>query len=119
MRRRFSISADYTPPPASLASLAASLHASAMKLLKELCSIPTAPFVEAQVVRYVEKFVRQRRRLRLSRDVHGNLLIELPGHKRGLPRWVFTAHMDHPGLVSQRMIDQRTVLADCRGWVLA
>ena len=33
------------------------------------------------------------------------------------PRWVFTAHMDHPGFVAREMIDQRHLRADFRGWV--
>ncbi len=90
-----------------------------LAILQGLCSIPTAPFVEGRVVAFVEEFVRQRKRLRLSRDIHGNLLIELPGRKKASPRWVFTAHMDHPGLVARRMIDRRTLEADFYGWVLA
>src|SRR5437016_1385051 len=54
-----------------------------MKFLQEVCSIPTAPFAEQYVVRYVEEFVRRRPKLRLSRDESGNMLIELPGRKRG------------------------------------
>jgi hypothetical protein len=27
-----------------------------MKLLKEMCSLPTAPFVEGAVIEYVERF---------------------------------------------------------------
>lgn len=87
--------------------------------LKEMCALPTAPFVEQRVVEYVERFVRARKRLRLSRDGHGNLLVELPGKKKQLPRWVFGAHMDHPGFVTRRMVDAKTVECDFRGWVLA
>ena len=87
-----------------------------MKLLQEVCSIPTAPFAEQYVVKYVEKFVNERRKLKLSRDPSGNLLIELPSKRRG-PRWVFAAHMDHPGFVAKRMLDSRTVEAHFRGWV--
>ncbi|MFI5382136.1 MAG: hypothetical protein ACHRHE_22805 [Tepidisphaerales bacterium] len=90
-----------------------------LAILHDLCSIPTAPFVEGRVVAFVEQFVRQRKRLRLSRDVHGNLLIQLPGRKKSSPRWVFAAHMDHPGLVARRMTDHRTIEADFYGWVLA
>lgn len=90
-----------------------------MGILQELCSIPTAPFVEGRVVEYVERFVKHRKRLRLSRDDSGNLLIDLPGRSRSEKRWVFAAHMDHPGMVSRRMIDDRIVEADFRGWVLA
>ena len=90
-----------------------------MKILQELCSVPTAPFAEHHVVRYVEQFVRQRRRLKLSRDRYGNLLIELPAAGRGkFPRTVFTAHMDHPGFVARRMLDAKTLEANFYGWVL-
>ncbi|MGE5611378.1 MAG: M20/M25/M40 family metallo-hydrolase [Bacillota bacterium] len=88
-------------------------------ILHDLCSLPTAPFLEERVVDYVTDFVRQRPRLRLSRDPSGNLLIELPGKQRNLPRWVFGAHMDHPGFVAKRMRDARTLEADFRGHVLA
>jgi endoglucanase len=93
-----------------------------MEILTDLCSVPTAPFVEGRVVEFVERFVKQRRRLTLSRDAFGNLLIELPARNaegKPLPRWVFTAHMDHPGFVAHEMADRRTLLAHFRGGVLA
>ena len=87
-------------------------------MLKEICSIPTAPFAEQYVVQYIERFVRQRPKLKLSRDISGNLLIKLRGRvKRQGARWVFGAHMDHPGFVAKRMIDARTLEAHFRGWV--
>lgn len=88
-------------------------------ILQELCSLPTAPFLEGRVVEYIKRFVAARKRLRLVRDEHGNLLISLAGRSKAVARWVFTAHMDHPGLVSQRMIDGQTVECELRGWVLA
>src|SRR5918993_1246341 len=91
-----------------------------LKILTEVCSIPTAPFAEQFVVRYAEQFVAARPRLKLSRDRHGNLLIELPPtgkSKSKQPRWVFAAHMDHPGFIADRMIDERTLAAHFRGWV--
>ena len=89
-----------------------------MKILSELCSIPTAPFAEGRVIEYVERFVSQRPRLKLSRDSFNNLLIQFPGKSPKLPRLVFVAHMDHPGMVARRMIDKRTILADFYGGVL-
>ena len=92
---------------------------SALEILAELCSVPTAPFAEQHVVRYVEAFVRERKKLRLSRDRFGNLLIELPTPRnKRASRWVFTAHMDHPGFVARRMVDGRTLEAAFHGWVL-
>src|SRR3954468_23942305 len=86
-------------------------------ILQELCSTPTAPFAEQRVVEYVERFVRARKNLKLSRDEHGNLLIELKSAKRGVPRWIFGAHMDHPGFVAARMVDGRMLEARFHGWV--
>ena len=87
-----------------------------MDILQSLCSTPTAPFAEGAVVRYVEAFVKRRRKLRLSRDAFGNLLIELPAVSK-TPRWVFAAHIDHPGFVAREMVDARTLRADFHGWV--
>ena len=87
------------------------------RILGELCSLPTAPFVEHHVVEYVRQFVSKRPRLRLTSDRHGNLLIQLPGRTRS-PRWIFTAHMDHPGFVASRMIDARTLEAGFLGYVV-
>ena len=88
------------------------------RILSELCSVPTAPFAEGPVVEYVKSFVGRRRGLRLSADRFGNLLIETAGKAR-VPRWVFTAHMDHPGFVAEKMLDERTLRAAFRGYVLA
>jgi endoglucanase len=87
-----------------------------MKLLQEVCSIPTAPFAEQYMVRYIENFVRARPKLKLSRDDSGNLLIQLPS-KRKSPRLIFAAHIDHPGFVARRMLDDKTLEAHFRGWV--
>ncbi len=90
-----------------------------MQILKSLCAVPTAPFHENAVVLYIESFVARRKRLRLTRDHSGNLLIELPGRAKKQPRLVFVAHMDHPGLSSRKMIDNKMLDADFRGGVLA
>jgi putative aminopeptidase FrvX len=87
-----------------------------MKLLKSLCSVPTAPFVEYHVVEFVRDFVKRRKNLSLRADRFGNLLIELKSRSR-LPRWVFTAHMDHPGFIAKKMIDRHRLQATFRGWV--
>jgi endoglucanase len=87
-----------------------------LKILTEVCSLPTAPFAERFVVDYIERFVRTRKKLRLSRDRFGNRLITLPGRRKS-PRIVFAAHMDHPGFVAQKMLDSRTLQAAFRGWV--
>lgn len=89
-----------------------------MNLLKEVCSLPTAPFVEHHVVKYVREFAKTRQ-LRISSDAAGNLLLEKAGTGKRGPRWVFTAHMDHPGFVATRMKDETTLEAAFYGWVVA
>lgn len=94
------------------------MSAGAAKILQELCSVPTAPFVEDRVAQYVRGFVNARPRLGLTSDAFGNLLILLPGTSRNsTARWVFTAHMDHPGFVARKMLNAKTLLADFRGGV--
>ena len=94
-----------------------------MKILQQLCSVPTAPFAEQHVVQYVEEFVKARPSLKLSRDRFGNLLVELKVAARS-PRWVFTAHMDHPGFVADTQTPaspkrrDRLLFARFHGWVL-
>ena len=87
-----------------------------MDLLRSVCSIPTAPFVEGRVGEFVREFVGRRKKLALRADRFGNLLIELKSGSR-LPRWVFTAHMDHPGFVAGKMLDEHRLKAVFRGWV--
>lgn len=86
------------------------------RILIELCSVPTAPFAEHFVIEYVKRFVAARPRLRLAADEFGNLLIELPSKAR-VPRWVFSAHIDHPGCVAERMLNSKTLRAAFRGGV--
>jgi len=88
-----------------------------LRILREVCSLPTAPFAEDRVIAYVRRFAAERN-LQLSRDPHGNLLLQFPARRPG-KRLVFQAHMDHPGLFAGRMIDARTLAADFRGYVLA
>ncbi len=92
-----------------------------LQLLHEIAALPTAPFCEQHVASYVRAFVAARPRLKVRRDKIGNLLIECPGTARGkrLPRWVFAAHTDHPGLRALRMVDDPTVHAAFHGWVMA
>src|SRR5947209_7670240 len=113
--RRKSASARpiYLAPPAAFTIPGMTAHP-----LLGLCDTPTAPFVEHHVVAFIEQFVALRPRL--SRDETGNLLIELKGTgSAALPRWVFTAHMDHPGFIAREMLDKQTLQARFHGWVLA
>src|SRR5258708_2985228 len=87
-----------------------------MDLLKSLCSIPTAPFVEHRVVEFVRDFVKQRKNLSIRKDRFGNLLIELKSRSK-LPRWVFTGHKEQRGLIGKKVIDKDHLKATFQGWV--
>lgn len=86
------------------------------RLLKEVCSLPTAPFAEQRVLDWVDAFAASRQ-LKRKRDRFGNRLIQV-GPARGR-RLVFVAHLDHPGLVASRMVDRRLLLARFHGGVLS
>ena len=89
---------------------------SSLDLLTSLCSVPTAPFAESHVIEFVRQFARQRKYLSIRSDRFGNLLVERKSRSRA-PRWVFTAHMDHPGFVAGKMIDRNRLRAVFRGWM--
>jgi endoglucanase len=88
------------------------------KVLKELLSLPTAPFVEDAVLDYVRAFCGRLSCTRVKRDRHGNLLAHYRNmaHRSGPPP-LFTAHTDHPGFVALRMVDGGTLKAAFRGGV--
>ncbi|GAB4305365.1 MAG: hypothetical protein Kow0090_20960 [Myxococcota bacterium] len=66
----------------------------ALKLLKEIHSIPTAPYNEDGILKYVAAFARKRR-IKTATDKHGNLLLHLDtGGKHPIG---IVAHTDHPG----------------------
>ncbi len=67
------------------------------RILRELLSAPTAPFREEAVVAAVGRWAADRG-VTMTRDAAGNVLARV---RRGRPamRWVFAAHMDHPGFV--------------------
>lgn len=90
-----------------------------ISLLRDITSLFTAPYRESVVASYVERFVKARRSLRLSRDKTGNLLIERKTSKPSRRRLVVVAHMDHPGFIARETIDAKTIRAEFRGGVMA
>lgn len=86
-------------------------------ILKSVCALPTAPFKEEAVIAWVRAFCQQQR-MQVRRDVCGNLLITRGRPAKG-PRWVFVAHMDHPGLDAVKMAGKGSLLARFHGSVLA
>ncbi len=85
--------------------------------LQELLALPTAPFLEGEVLSYLESFCRRLPGVVLSRDHCGNLLAR---YRKGSPATrpvAFTAHMDHPGFAALEMRAGRKLRAAFRGWV--
>lgn len=72
-----------------------SFNFASMKILREVLSLPTAPFHEGTVMCYVIQHTA-RLGLKVSADKYGNIIVR---YRRGTPRQpvIFTAHMDHPG----------------------
>jgi putative aminopeptidase FrvX len=86
------------------------------KWLHELTAIPTAAGKEDRVIAWVENWVKQRRNLRLRRDRAGNLIITRTARRKGKPIFI-TGHLDHPGFVIRRVLDDRTLELEFRGGV--
>ncbi len=86
--------------------------------LREMLAIPTAPFAEHLVVEYIRRFCASRAPLKLKNDSAGNLLVHVRRGSRNVLRPVcITAHLDHPGFVSDRMISRKRLCAFWRGGV--
>lgn len=80
------------------------LDSSELNILREVVSLPTAPFCESAVQGYIRKWAEDSG-IGFAEDPSGNMLLTLKGKGRqsGNP-WVLQAHMDHPGfeLISRR-----------------
>ncbi len=87
------------------------------RVLKEVLSLPTAPFAEGYVIEYVQRFCDVLSGVDVTEDEHGNLLATYRCDPHDRTPVVFTAHMDHPGFVALEMSNPRTVRAAFRGWV--
>ena len=86
-------------------------------LLRQVLTLPTAPFAESNVLAFVTEFCERLPNVTLSADRYGNLLARYRFRPTGVPVLAFTAHTDHPGFVALEMADRRTVRAAFRGWV--
>lgn len=84
-------------------------------ILRRLCQIPTAPFCEHRVMKWIEQWAG-RNGLTARTDRFGNLLVEA---RPGRPRWVFVGHMDHPGLCAIEEPSPQLLRASFRGHVQA
>lgn len=89
------------------------------RVLGDLLKLPTAAFVEHEVLAYIRKSCARMKGVTLAPDAYGNLLAHYRREPvRGRPV-CFVAHTDHPGFVALEMVDRRTVRAAFRGGVKA
>lgn len=86
-------------------------------VLKQMLSLPTAAFLESEVLDYIESRCQRLAGVTTSVDRYGNLMARYHHEPRSVTPLAFTAHTDHPGFVSIRMADSKTLLAEFRGWV--
>ncbi|MCK4340601.1 MAG: hypothetical protein KAY37_02610 [Phycisphaerae bacterium] len=87
------------------------------KLLKDLMSLPTAPFLESAVMDYVERTCRKLAGVKIKYDRYGNLLAHYRRQPRKITPLAFVAHTDHPGFAALKMVQPRTLRAEFRGGV--
>src|SRR2546423_9043744 len=93
-----------------------------LRWLIELTQVPTAAGREQRVIRWIERWVADRPKLSLTRDSAGNLTVRqrgvgLGGGSLSRPLY-FTAHMDHPAFVVERIIAPAAVSVSFRGGVM-
>lgn len=102
-------------------------YAQAHRWLLDLTPLPTAAGREHNVIRWIERWVAERPELHLKADVHGNLVIGFDasrddasagkgGRHRVRPLY-FTAHMDHPAFVVERIVSPSVLELVFRGGV--
>lgn len=94
-------------------------RATHLSWLSQLTQTPTAAGKEWRVRRWIEKWMAERADLALERDEHGNLTIRFREVTGGGPRPVyFTAHLDHPAFVVERVVGPGTLELSFRGGVM-
>lgn len=91
--------------------------------LKQITQIPTAAGREQRVIAWIRAWVAARPGLSLAEDSAGNLVISMTAWAPGagssaLPQVFFTAHMDHPAFVVERVVAPSVVQLSFRGGVM-
>jgi putative aminopeptidase FrvX len=87
------------------------------KWLMELTQIPTAAGHEERVVAWIERWANGAG-VELTRDAAGNLHVAYSKRPGAAAPVYFTAHMDHPAFVVERIVGPGTVQLAFRGGVM-
>ncbi|MCA9298507.1 MAG: hypothetical protein KDA28_05545 [Phycisphaerales bacterium] len=88
-----------------------------MNTLRAVTTIPTAAGREWRVVRWIEDWADARDDVILEHDEHGNLVLRLASTRPGRPVY-FTAHLDHPAFVVERVVSPTILECAFRGGVM-
>ena len=86
-----------------------------LKILQEVLSLPTAPFHEQMVIRYIKDFAASQG-MAINQDIYGNLLLEYHRGPIG-PALGVMAHMDHPGFEVTAIDDDGRIRLDFLGGI--
>ncbi|MAY75586.1 MAG: hypothetical protein CMJ31_12905 [Phycisphaerae bacterium] len=86
--------------------------------LTELTAVPTAAGKESRVIAWIDKCLEGREGFHRRIDSHGNIELSLEGATATDTPVYFTAHLDHPAFVVNRVIGPSTIEAEFRGGVM-
>lgn len=89
-----------------------------LDLALQLTQIPTAAGREQRVVRWLKRWFQARPELEIAEDGAGNLTVSMRGAAGARPPVYFTAHLDHPAFVVERMVAPTTLELSFRGGVM-
>lgn len=85
--------------------------------LLELTQIPTAAGREQRVIRWIRDWIAARPELELREDAHGNMHVAFRDDRASRPVY-FTAHLDHPAFVVERIVAPGVLELSFRGGVM-
>ncbi len=89
-----------------------------IKLILELTAIPTAAGREGRVVSFINEWASHRDDLELAADPSGNLTLGFREPSDAGPPVYFTAHLDHPAFVVERVLAPSALELAFRGGVM-
>lgn len=102
-------------------SIPANQRAEHLHWLLELTQLPSASGREFRVVAWIERWCASRPDIALTRDLAGNIVLSPRnrpfGHENRRPVY-FTAHLDHPAFVVERILAPGVVELSFRGGVM-
>ncbi|GJQ30039.1 MAG: hypothetical protein HBSAPP03_19230 [Phycisphaerae bacterium] len=87
--------------------------------LRDLTQIPTAAGREDRVIRWIKAWAAARTGIMLAEDQAGNLTLGRANTPSGLPVVYYTAHLDHPAFVVERVVAPTVVELSFRGGVMS